>query len=140
MFPRSTSGAPSTSGSPAPRATPRSTNSPPRPPAASPPRPPPRPGSPPPPAEAAQLLDPVRIRVAARALGVEKVEAGGGTALVTFSPATPLDPERLVRAIHASRGRLRMKREFTVEAAVARGAWPAVRDSLLRLLAELARA
>ena len=94
----------------------------------------------PPPAEAAQLLDTVRIRVAARALGVEKVEAGGGTALVTFSPATPLDPERLVRAIHASRGRLRMKREFTVEAAVARGAWPAVRDSLLRLLAELARA
>ena len=93
----------------------------------------------PPPPEAVQLLDTVRVRVAARALGVEKIEAGDGTALLTFAPATRLDPERLVRAIHGSRGRLRMKREFAIEAAIDRGPWPAVRDSLLRLLAELER-
>ena len=92
------------------------------------------------PVEAVQLLDTVRIRVAARALSVEKIEAGDGRALITFSPATPLDPERLVRAIQASRGGLRLKREFTVEATIAGGQWPAVRDSLLRLLATLARA
>mgnify|MGYP001581921886 FL=1 len=91
------------------------------------------------PEHAERLLDVVRLRVAARALGVEKLEAGDGTALVTFSPATPLPPARLVRAIQTSRGRLRMKREFTVEAAVARGEWPRVRDSLLRLLEELGR-
>ena len=91
------------------------------------------------PEPAERLLDIVRLRVAARALGVEKLEAGDGAALVTFSPVTPLDPARLVRAIQASRGRLRMKREFTVEAAVAGGEWPSLRDSLLRLLEELGR-
>ncbi len=91
------------------------------------------------PAPAERLLDIVRLRAAARALGVEKLEAGDGAALVTFSPATPLDPARLVRAIQANPGRLRMKREFTVEARVARGAWPHVRDSLLRILDELGR-
>jgi transcription-repair coupling factor (superfamily II helicase) len=93
----------------------------------------------PPPEPAACLIDIVRIRVAARALGVEKIEAGDGRALLTFSPATPLDPGRLVGAIQASRGRLKMKREFLVEAAVVRGDWPRVRDSLLALLTELAR-
>jgi transcription-repair coupling factor (superfamily II helicase) len=93
----------------------------------------------PPPEHAERLLDVVRLRVAARALGVEKLEAGDGAALLTFSPDTPLDSRRMVSAIQASRGRLRMKREFTVEAAVARGEWPGVRDSLLRLLEELGR-
>jgi transcription-repair coupling factor (superfamily II helicase) len=88
---------------------------------------------------AERLLDIVRIKSAARALGVERVEAGDGKALVTFAPATPLDPERLVRAIQASRGRLRMKREFTLEATIARGEWAVVRDALLATLAELAR-
>ena len=93
----------------------------------------------PPPEPAGRLVDIVRIRVAARALGVEKIEAGDGRALLTFSPATSLDPERLIGAIQASRGRLTMKREFTLQAAVARGEWRRVRDSLLALLAELAR-
>jgi hypothetical protein len=42
--------------------------------------------------------------------------------------------------MQASRGRLHMKREFTLEAAIARGSWPAVRDSILTTLDELARA
>jgi transcription-repair coupling factor (superfamily II helicase) len=92
----------------------------------------------PPPAE--QLLDIVRIRVAARGLHVERIEAGEGQALVTFAPSTRLDPERLVGVIQRSRGRLQMRREFTLEAVIDRGGWPAVRDSLLALLGELARA
>jgi transcription-repair coupling factor (superfamily II helicase) len=92
------------------------------------------------PVEAEQLLDTVRIRVAARRLGVEKVEAGDGTALVTFTPGTPIEPQRLVRAIQASRGRLRLVREFTVAAGIDRGGWPVVRDALLKLLRELAAA
>ncbi len=91
------------------------------------------------PAPAGQLLDIVRIRVAARLVGVEKIEAGAGKALVTFSPATTVDPERLVRTIARSRGRLKMKRDFMLEAAIARGEWPRVRDSLLGLLDELTR-
>jgi transcription-repair coupling factor (superfamily II helicase) len=91
------------------------------------------------PAPADQLLDIVRIRVAARSVGIEKVEAGEGKALVTFSPVTKLDPEHLVRVIQRSRGRFKMKREFTLEATILRGDWPRVRDSLLGTLAELER-
>jgi transcription-repair coupling factor (superfamily II helicase) len=90
------------------------------------------------PAPAEQLLDVVRIRVAARPLRVERLEAGQGRALVTFAPSTPLDSERLVGAIQRSRGRMTMKREFTVEARIPAGDWPAVRDSLLDLLRGLA--
>jgi transcription-repair coupling factor (superfamily II helicase) len=86
------------------------------------------------PEPAEQLVDIVRIRVAARALGIERIEAGEGKAVITFAPSTPIDPPALVKAIQASRGRLKMRREFTVEAAVARESWPAVRDSLLGLL------
>ncbi|MGH7313187.1 MAG: transcription-repair coupling factor [Candidatus Rokuibacteriota bacterium] len=92
------------------------------------------------PAPAEQLLDIVRIRVAARALDVERIEAGEGRALVTFAPSTSLDPQRLVGAIQRSRGRLQMKREFTLEALIGRGEWPSVRDSLLVLLDDLGRA
>src|SRR5204862_3503398 len=92
------------------------------------------------PEPARRLLDIVRIRVAARALRVEKIEAGEGRALITFAATTRLDPARLVHAIHDSRGRLKMKREFTIEASIAKGSWPAVRDSILRTLDELARA
>ena len=91
------------------------------------------------PEEAEQLLDIVHLRVAARRLGVEKLEAGEGVAFVTFAPGTPLDPRRLVRAIEGSRGRLKMKREFTIEAVVERGEWARVRGSLLRLLESLDR-
>ncbi len=88
---------------------------------------------------AEQLLDIVRIRVAARAVAVERIEAGEGRALLTFAPSTPVSPDRLVQAIQRSRGRLAMKREFTLEAVIERGPWPGVRDSLLRLLRDLGR-
>ncbi|HSF07115.1 MAG TPA: transcription-repair coupling factor [Methylomirabilota bacterium] len=92
----------------------------------------------PPPAE--QLLDIVRIRVAARDLGVERIEAGAGRALLTFAPSTTLDPQRLVGTIQRSRGRLQMKREFTLEASIGGGEWPSIRDSLLALLDGLGHA
>jgi transcription-repair coupling factor (superfamily II helicase) len=90
------------------------------------------------PEPAEQLLDIVRIRSAARALGVERVEAGEGKAVITFSPSTSIEPDRLVAAIQASRGRLRMRREFTLEAAIAAGGWAATRDSLLGVLGGIA--
>ena len=91
------------------------------------------------PEPAERLLDVIRIRAAARELGVEKVEAGEGAALITFAPGTRVDPLRLVGAIQASGGRLAMKREYTVEARLPRGDWPRVRDALRALLAELGR-
>ncbi len=91
------------------------------------------------PLTAEQLLDMVRIRVAARDLGIERVEVGDGKALLTFAPGTSLDPQRLVVAIQKSRGRLKLKREFTVEAVIDRGPFPVVRDALLQLFVELPR-
>ncbi len=94
----------------------------------------------PPPPEVEQLLDIVRLRVAAKALGVERIEAGDGRALLTFAPSTRVEPATLVRLVQKSRGRLAMKREFTLEAMIARGEWPTGRDALLALLAEIGRA
>jgi len=90
------------------------------------------------PAAAEQLLDIVRIRIAARVLGVERVEAGEGQAVITFAPSTPVEPQALVKAIQSSRGRLKLKREFTVQAAIARDGWAGVRDSLLGVLRSFA--
>jgi transcription-repair coupling factor (superfamily II helicase) len=92
------------------------------------------------PAAAEHLLQVVGIRVAARALGVEKLETRAGKAVVRFSPATPIDSQRLVRMLQESRGRLRMSREFGLEAAIATTDWPTTRDSLLKLLEQLDRA
>jgi len=91
------------------------------------------------PIPAEQLLDTIRIRVAARDLGIERVEVGDGRALLTFAPSTSLDAQRLVTTIQKSRGRLKLKREFTLEAAIERGPFPVIRDSVLQLLAELPR-
>jgi transcription-repair coupling factor (superfamily II helicase) len=89
------------------------------------------------PPEVAQLLDIVGLRVTARSLGIEKIEAGKTRALVTFSPGTSVDPDQLIRLIQKSKGRLKMKREYTLEAAVAGSEWPELRNSLRGLLAEL---
>jgi transcription-repair coupling factor (superfamily II helicase) len=91
------------------------------------------------PQEAEQLLDVVRIRLAARPLAIEKVEIGDGRAVLTFARSTPVEPAKLLASIHASKGRLKMKRDFVVEAAIARGEWPRVRDSVLGVLETLPR-
>jgi transcription-repair coupling factor (superfamily II helicase) len=91
------------------------------------------------PREAEQLLDVVRIRLAARRLAVEKVEIGDARMLLTFASSTPLSPEKLLAAIRDSKGRLKMKRDFTLEATIARGEWPRVRDSVLAVIEALAR-
>jgi hypothetical protein len=54
--------------------------------------------------------------------------------VITFSPGTSIEPQRLVATIQASRGRLRLRREFTLEASIATGSWTAMRDSLLGVL------
>ena len=51
-------------------------------------------------------MDVIGLRVAARPLGVERVEAGDGRAVLTFAPSTPVTPERMLKAIAASRGGL----------------------------------
>src|SRR2546425_4696907 len=60
-------------------------------------------------------------------------ELKGEPATVTVEPAT------LVGLVQKSRGRLAMKREFTLEALIARGEWPVARDALLALLSEIGR-
>ena len=93
----------------------------------------------PPSASVEALLDVVGLRVAARPVGVERVEAQGERALLTFAPSTPVTPERLLAVIARSRGKMKMLKEFTVEARIPKGPWPDVRAALTGLLAELAR-
>jgi len=83
------------------------------------------------------LLQVVGIRVVARGLGVEKLETRAGKAMIKFSESTPIDSERLVRLLQESRGRLRMSREFGLEASITTTDWPTTRQSLLALLGQL---
>jgi transcription-repair coupling factor (superfamily II helicase) len=88
--------------------------------------------------EAAEvLLDVVGLRVDARALGIERLEARAGRALLTFGPSTPVAPERLLSLMKRSAGALTMRREFTLQAAMPPGPWAAVRGALLSLLGSL---
>jgi transcription-repair coupling factor (superfamily II helicase) len=89
------------------------------------------------PAPSARLLEVVALRVVARKLGIEKVEALGGSARLSFAPSTPVAPGRLVRAIAQSQGRLRLRNEFVLEAQIPRAPWPEVRQVLHELLDSL---
>ncbi len=93
-------------------------------------------GPPPPSVEA--LLDVVGLRALARRLHAERVEAGGGRALVTFAPSTPVTPERILTVIGRAGSGVRMRKEFMLEAHIPAGPWPAVRDALRALLGSLA--
>ncbi|MCI0547991.1 MAG: transcription-repair coupling factor [Candidatus Rokubacteria bacterium] len=84
------------------------------------------------------LLDIVGIRAVARRLELERLEARGGRAALTFRPSTPVRPERILDAIRRSKGRLTMRKEYTMDAQIPERPWPAVRDAVLALLASLA--
>src|SRR4029453_11403506 len=57
------------------------------------------------------LLDVVGLRVAARSLGVERIEAGGGRAGLTFAASPQVPPARGRQTIAASRGALTLRKD-----------------------------
>jgi transcription-repair coupling factor (superfamily II helicase) len=83
------------------------------------------------------LLDVVALRVAAKVIGVERVEARAGRAVFTFAQSTSVTPERILNVIAKSRGAMMLKKEYTLEARVPEGPWPAVRDAIRAALASL---
>ena len=91
----------------------------------------------PPPPAVETLLDVVALRVAAKAIGVERIEARAGRAVFTFAPSTSVTPERILNVIAKSRGAMTLKKEYTLEARVPEGPWPAVRDAIRAALASL---
>ena len=88
----------------------------------------------PPPPAVDGLLDVVALRARARALGIERLEARDGRARLTFAPQTTVTPERILAVIGRSGGRIAMRKEYTMEAQIPSGPWPAVRAELERLL------
>jgi transcription-repair coupling factor (superfamily II helicase) len=91
----------------------------------------------PPPPAVETLLDVVALRVAAKAIGVERIEARAGRAVFTFAPSTSVTPERILNVIAKSRGAMTLKKEYALEARVPEGPWPAVRDAIRAALALL---
>jgi transcription-repair coupling factor (superfamily II helicase) len=87
---------------------------------------------------AAQLLDVVGLRVMARALRIEKLEARGGRALITFATGTPVAPDRLLSLLRTQPKRLKLIREFVLQAAIPAASWREVHAGLAKLLRELA--
>ena len=89
------------------------------------------------PSAAAQLLDVVGLRVMAKALRIEKLEARGGRALVTFATGTSVSPDRLLALLRTQPKRLRLVREFVLQAAIPAEPWPEVHGALMKLLKDL---
>ena len=89
-----------------------------------------------PPVEA--LLDVVSLRVRARKLHVERLEARGGRASLTFAPTTPVTPERILSVVARRRGDMMLRKEYTLEARIPDAPWSAVRDAVVALLESLA--
>jgi transcription-repair coupling factor (superfamily II helicase) len=91
----------------------------------------------PPPAAVLALLDVVGLRVAARSVGVEKIDARGGRATLTFAPSTPVTPEHILKVIAQSRGKMALRKEYTLDVRIPAEPWPAVRDALSAVLGSL---
>ena len=89
------------------------------------------------PAAAAQLLDVVTLRLAAKALRIERLEARGGRIVITFAPGTSVTPERLMALLRARSKQLRLVREFVLEGSVPAGPWRDTLAALHGLLKEL---
>jgi len=68
---------------------------------------------------------------------VERIEARGGRASLTFAPSTPVTPERILGTIARGRGGMMLRKEYTLDVRVPEGPWPAVRDALTAVLKEL---
>jgi transcription-repair coupling factor (superfamily II helicase) len=92
----------------------------------------------PPPAAVIQLLDVVRLRLQARRVGLERLEVRGNRAVLTFAPGTRVTPERLLAVLRARGKRLRLLREFVLEATWPRATWADACGALRTLLEEFA--
>jgi transcription-repair coupling factor (superfamily II helicase) len=89
------------------------------------------------PTAAEQLMEVVGIRLSARALRIEKLEARGGRAVLTFAATTPVRPDRLIALLRAHGKRLRLLRESVLEATIPAAPWRETHMALVRLLKEL---
>jgi hypothetical protein len=78
----------------------------------------------------------VRLRLGARAIGLERLEVRGTHAVLAFAPGTPVPPERLVAVLRRHGKRLRLLREFVLEATLAKGTWPETVQAVSTLLKE----
>jgi transcription-repair coupling factor (superfamily II helicase) len=92
------------------------------------------------PGAAEQLLDVVDLRLQAKRLRVEKVEARGGRAVLTFAGGptpTSVTPDRLVAFLRRHGKRVRLVRDFVLEATVPAGSWRETYGALVGLMREL---
>ena len=89
------------------------------------------------PAAATQLLDVVGLRVLARVLRIEKLEARAGRALVTFATGTPIRPDRLLALLRNQPKRVKLVREFVLQAVIPATPWGEVHGALTKLLEDL---
>jgi transcription-repair coupling factor (superfamily II helicase) len=92
------------------------------------------------PTAAEHLLDVVALRLLAKALRIEKLEVRGGRSVLTFaSGATPssLTPDRLLAFLRRHGKRVRLVRDFVLEATVPAAPWRETQAGLMKLLKEL---
>ena len=88
------------------------------------------------PVAAERLLDVVRLRLGAKAAGLERLEVSGCRAILTFAPTTRVRPERFLEVVRTRGKRLRLLRESVLEATLSTSTWPETLQALSALLKE----
>jgi transcription-repair coupling factor (superfamily II helicase) len=83
-----------------------------------------------------RLLDVVRLRLGAKAVGLDRLEVKGPRAVLTFAPTTRVRPERFLAVIRAHGKRLRLVRESMLEVTLSKTGWRETVRALSTLLEE----
>jgi transcription-repair coupling factor (superfamily II helicase) len=84
------------------------------------------------------LLEVVELKMLARALGIEKLEAADSKLLLTFAASTPVTPDRLVKLLTDAKGRIKLKSASTLEAVIPGRDWTTMNHAIQGLLRQLA--
>jgi transcription-repair coupling factor (superfamily II helicase) len=91
------------------------------------------------PAEAENLIEVIRLKIAARRLGIVRIETVRGEIMLQVAPRSQIDPDRLVQLLSHARGGLRVTPEqrLIAKAPGPEGGAPALFDAVRTLLRKL---
>jgi transcription-repair coupling factor (superfamily II helicase) len=91
------------------------------------------------PREAENLLEVIRLKIAARRLGIARVETARGEIVLQVAPKTQIDPDRLVQMLSHARSGIRITPEqrLVTKAPGPEGGPEALFDAVRRLLKKL---
>jgi transcription-repair coupling factor (superfamily II helicase) len=87
--------------------------------------------------EVSTLLEKVSVKVLCQSLGVQRIEVGPGSVVLTFSDRTEVTPEKIMALAQANPKRFRLLSDYTVQAYFASDRAPNPMDGAKKVLQEI---